>query len=139
MGRPSIEDELLELEHRYWRSMKDKDSATATGLTDFPCIVSGASGVASVDEETYVRLLEGGDWTIEDFTLGDGVAVRQLTEDVAIIAYRIRETLTVDGQPVTLEAADASVWVRRDGRWRCALHTETPTGDPYGRDRNPAP
>ncbi|HRD27283.1 MAG TPA: nuclear transport factor 2 family protein [Caulobacter sp.] len=138
MGSGSIESELLALEHRYWRSMKDRDGATATGLTDFPCIVSGASGVASVDEETYLRLLAGGDWTINEFALGDGVVVRQLTDDVAIIAYRIRESLTVDGEAVTLEAADASVWVRRDGRWRCAMHTETPTGDPYGRDRKAA-
>jgi hypothetical protein len=41
----------------------------------------------------------------------------------------------VDGKAVTLDAADASTWVRRDGRWRCALHTESIQGDPFGRDR----
>jgi len=25
--------------------------------------------------------------------------------------------------------------VRRDGRWRCVLHTEALAGDPFGRDR----
>ena len=29
----------------------------------------------------------------------------------AIIAYKVKESLSVDGEPVTLEAADASVWV----------------------------
>ena len=26
----------------------------------------------------------------------------------------------------------------KDGRWVCALHTESLKGDPYGRDRRPA-
>ena len=41
--------------------------------------------------------------------------------------------MVVDGKPLTLEAYDSSVWVRRDGNWRCAAHTETLAGDPYGR------
>lgn len=50
-------------------------------------------------------------------------------------SYRVHEELTVDGKPVTLDAADASTWVRRNGRWVCALHTEAISGDPFGRDR----
>jgi len=38
----------------------------------------------------------------------------------------------------TLDAADASTWVKKDGRWLCALHTESLIGDPYGRDRRTA-
>ena len=48
---------------------------------------------------------------------------------------RVHEDLTVEGEPVSLDAADASVWVRREGHWRCAMHTESITGDPFGRDR----
>ena len=129
MKSPSLENELLTLEQRYWQSMKDKDTQAAIGLTDYPCIVAGASGVMSVDEAAFSKMLEGGAWTIRDFTLGDDVQVRRLTDDVAIIAYRIRESLTVDGKPVTMEASDASVWVKRDGAWRCALHTESLIGD----------
>jgi len=42
------------------------------------------------------------------------------------------------GKPVTLDAADASTWVKKDGRRLCALHTESLIGDPYGRDRRTA-
>jgi hypothetical protein len=59
-------------------------------------------------------------------------------DDVALVAYKVVEELIVEGKPVTLDAADSSVWVRRDGRWRCALHTESVAGDPFGRDRRPA-
>ena len=61
-----------------------------------------------------------------------------LTDDVAVIASAVREDLTVDGKPLTIKAADASTWVRRNGRWVCALHTESLLGDPFGRDRKSA-
>ena len=61
-----------------------------------------------------------------------------LSEDVAVIAYRVKELLTVDGKPITIDAADSSTWVRRNGQWVCALHTEALIGDPFGRDKQPA-
>jgi hypothetical protein len=36
----------------------------------------------------------------------------------------VKEELKAEGKPLTFEAADASTWVRRDGKWRCA-HTES--------------
>jgi uncharacterized protein DUF4440 len=75
---------------------------------------------------------------LKRFELKDGAQVRSLGDGVAIVAYQVHEELTVDGKPVTLDAADASVWVRRDGRWLCAMHTESIAGDPFGRDRQPS-
>jgi hypothetical protein len=46
----------------------------------------------------------------------------------------VKEEMTVDGKPVTIDAADASTWVRRNGKWRCAMHAESIKGDPFGRD-----
>ena len=69
------------------------------------------------------------------FEIKDGAQVRLLTEDVALVAYQVREEMTVEGKPLTLNAADASVWVRRNGEWKCALHTESIAGDGFGRDR----
>ena len=73
-------------------------------------------------------------YELKDFSVDD-MQVRMLSEDVAIVAYKVREDLKVDGKAVTLEAADASTWVRRNGQWVCALHTESIAGDPFGRDR----
>ena len=135
MATQSLEHELLGLEKQFWQSVMDKDADTANRLTDFPCIVVGAQGVASMDEKTFSKMMDAADYTLEDFSLGDDIQVRRLSDDIAIIAYKAREKLTVENKPINLEAAEASVWVRRDGRWRCALHTESLTGDPYGRDR----
>jgi hypothetical protein len=54
---------------------------------------------------------------------------------VAIVAYTVKERVVVDDETIPIEAHDASVWVRVDGAWRCALHTESLAGDSYGRDR----
>jgi hypothetical protein len=138
MDTQAIKTELMNLERQFWQSMKDKDPTAAVRLTDFPCIVTGAQGVAAVDEKTFGSMMTGGEWTLKNFTLSDDVQVRMLSDDVAIIAYKVHEDLTVEGKPVAFDAADASVWVKRDGQWQCAMHTESLSGDPFGRDRQPS-
>jgi hypothetical protein len=138
MTTPTIEKELLELETRYWEAIKDKDLDTAMQLTDDTCIVTGAQGAASIDRKAFAGMLNSPDWTLNHFEFVGDVIARVVTDDAAIVAYKIREHLTVEGKPLTFEAADASTWVRREGRWLCALHTESIAGDPFGRDRRPA-
>lgn len=131
----TIEQELVALEERYWRALKDKDVSTALELTDDPCIVTGAQGVGRVDKKTYASMMKDATWEIIDFDIGDDVEVRLVSDDVAVLAYRVHEELTVDGAPVSIDAADSSTWVRRNGNWVCTLHTESIAGDPFGRDR----
>jgi uncharacterized protein (TIGR02246 family) len=137
MARESVEAELLKLEKKYWQAMKDKDVDAAIRLTDDPCIITGSQGVARIDRNKLSAMLTSASWTLNEFSVKDDVQVRMVGEDVAILAYQVHEELTVEGKPVALNAADASTWVRRDGRWVCALHTESIAGDPFGRDRQP--
>jgi uncharacterized protein (TIGR02246 family) len=128
-------DDLLALEREYWQAIKDKDPDAVMRLSDDTCIVTGAQGVGKIGRDALAGMIKGAPYTLHSFALGNDAEVRLVTDDVAVIAYKVHEELTVDGKPVTLEAADSSVWVRRDGRWVCALHTESILGDPYGRDR----
>jgi len=137
MTTTTIEKELVELETQYWQAIKNKDVEAAMQLTDDKCIVTGAQGVASIDRQAFAGMLMAPSWTLNAFEFIGEMEARALTDDVAVVAYKVREQLTVDGKHLTLEAADASTWVRRDGRWLCALHTESITGDPFGRDRQP--
>jgi uncharacterized protein (TIGR02246 family) len=134
MPNTTLAKELLDLEKQYWQAMKDKDVDAAMRLTDEECIVAGSQGVARISRQGLSDMLNDAPYTLHSFELKDE-EVCQLQDDVAILAYKVHEELTVDGKPVKLDAADASTWVRRDGRWRCALHTESITGDPFGRDR----
>jgi hypothetical protein len=135
MALENPETELIELERQYWQAIKDKDLETARRLTDFPCIVAGARGVGRIDAESFGRMMSDAGYTLHDFDLKD-VQVRLLADDVVLVAYKVHERLTVGEREVELDAADASTWVRRDGQWRCALHTEALSGDPFGRDRS---
>lgn len=130
----AIEKEILDLEKRFWKTMQDKDIDAALQLTDDPCIVTGAQGVARIDKQTFAKLMTNSTWKLHDFDIKE-VQVQPLSNDVVVIGYKVHEELTVDGQPLTFDAADASTWMRKNGRWLCALHTESLVGDPFGRDR----
>ncbi len=133
----TVEKELLGLEKRYWQALKDKDVDAAVRLTDDPCIVTGAQGAALVRKQTLAAMVKNARYTLHDFDIKDA-QVRLLSDDVAILAYKVHESLTVEGKPVTIDAADASTWVRRNGGWLCALHSESILGDAFGRDRRAA-
>ncbi len=68
-------------------------------------IVAGAKGVGSVDENTFVQIMKSANYTLNRFEIKDE-KIRMLRDDVAVIAYQVREELTVDGKPVTLNASD---------------------------------
>jgi len=135
MAYATTEKQVIELERQYWQAIKDKDIDAAMSMTDDPCIVTGAQGVAEIDHKTFENMMRTAPWTLDAFELGDDMQVRMLGEDVAVVAYKVHEELTVEGKPVTLDAADSSTWVRRGGHWLCVAHTESLSGDPYGRDR----
>jgi uncharacterized protein (TIGR02246 family) len=129
--------ELLELEKRYWQALQDRDGSTAARLSDEPSILAGAQGVSSLDRKTIASMFDSFESELQSYEL-KSPQVRFLTRDVAVVAYTVHEELIVEGKPVALDAADSSTWIRRDGSWCCAVHSESLLGDPFGRDRKPA-
>jgi hypothetical protein len=137
MTKPRAE-ELLEREKEFWNAMKAKDAKGAQRMTDDGCIVVGAQGVMAIDAERMATMTEEGTWWLEQYAFDERNAqVRFLSDDVALVAYKVSEKLVVEGKSLELDANDASVWVRRNGEWLCAMHTESLVGDPFGRDRKP--
>lgn len=135
MPGPIHDEELLTLERQYWQAIQDGDAARSALLSDDPCVITGAQGVSRIDRATLEKMFTGATWKLTGFDLLGAPVVERLTDDVAVIAYTIHEDLLVDGRPLSLEASDSSTWVRRNGRWLCAVHTEALAGDAFGRDR----
>jgi hypothetical protein len=130
------EQELIDVERRFWNAMKEKDAAAATALTDDRCVIVGAQGVPAIDAKTMGALTTDGKWELEQYAFDEQKRqIRFLTDDIAIVAYPVQERVIVEGQTLPVVANDSSVWVRRNGQWRCALHTESLAGDPFGRDK----
>jgi hypothetical protein len=73
-------------------------------------------------------------WTLLDYEIKNA-EVQPLGKDVAVIGYRVHEVVRYEGEELKLDAADASTWMKKNGSWVCALHTESLLGDPFGRDR----
>ena len=136
MRQSTHEQELVDVERRFWNAMKEKDAAAASELTDEQCVIVGAQGVSAIDAQTMAKLTSEGQWELEQYSFDEQKRqIRFLTDDIAIVAYPVRERVIVDGETLPIVANDSSVWVRRDGQWRCALHTESLAGDPFGRDK----
>ena len=131
----TIEAEVVELERQYWQALRDGDEETPARLSDDPCIVSGAQGIASLDEYAVANMQKQLTWKLRSFEIDPNMIVRVIGENVALLAYKVHQELAVDSRRLTFDALDTSTWVRRNGRWRCVLHTEAIAGDPFGRDR----
>lgn len=127
---------MLDVESKFWDAMREKDWEATAALTDENCIVVGAQGVSAIDPKLMAKLTEEGKWELVEYEFDkEKIQVRFLTEDIALIAYPVKEHVVVEGKSLNFTANDASVWVRRDGKWRCAMHTESLQGDPFGRDK----
>ena len=136
MANDGREREVLDLEKRFWDTMKTKDGRTAGQMTDDGCIIVGAQGVSAIDGASMEKMMADGEWELKQYTFDEKNAqVKFIGDDVAIVAYKVNERLVVDGSTLPIDANDSSVWVRRNGEWLCALHTESLAGDPFGRDK----
>ena len=138
MAQPD-EQKIIDLEHKFWRAIVDKDVEGSIAMLAAESIVAGAQGAALLTHDDYRGMARQGDslWQLKSFQLDD-VKVMFPSDDVAVIAYLVTEEMEVEGKPLTLKAADATTWIRQDGEWVAALHTESVLGDPFGRDREAA-
>jgi hypothetical protein len=128
--------EIINVERRFWDAMRAKDGKTAGAMTDDPSIVVGAQGVSAIKPMAMEKMTNEGKWTLESYRFDEAsMQVRFLDANTAITGYHVSEQIVMEGKHLTVEANDASVWVRRNGNWVCALHTESLVGDPFGRDK----
>lgn len=130
--------ELLELEHAFWNAMKVRDGKTASRLADNTALVVGPQGIGDLRRESIGQMIENADWNLERFNIDpDKLNIKMIDDRVAVVAYEVEQKIVVDGRSQILYAYNTSVWVRRVGRWVCAMHAETLAGDRFGRDHTP--
>ena len=133
MSTTTVERELLELEKQYWQAIEAGDFDEALRLTDDPCIVVGASGVSRIDRASFNEMMKNVPWTLQSFEFKGDSETRMIGDDVGVLAYTIHQVMMVDGNQTEFDAAHSSTWLKRNGKWVCAMHTESIAGDPFGR------
>jgi hypothetical protein len=120
----ATKDEIIALEKDYWDAMKRKDGKRTSQLSGKTALTTSARGVASIDKAKMGKMTEDGNWTLESYDFED-VQVITPKEDVAIIAYKVKQKVTMDGKKQELRAADSSTWIRGADGWECHAHSET--------------
>ena len=94
----SQEQELLDVEKKFWDAMKTKDAQAAGDMTDDGCIIVGAQGVSAIDAKSMAKMTTEGKWDLKQYSFDEkSTQVRFLTDDIAIVAYKVSETV-VDGR-----------------------------------------
>lgn len=120
-----MKTKILELEKKYWKGMEDHDFEAVRRLTRFPCIVAGKEGVRSVDEVSFRKMFDSGQNVPMKVLEISGVETQAIGENAAVIAYIIGFEHTIEGEKSSGICACSSSWVRENGEWLCAMHTES--------------
>jgi uncharacterized protein DUF4440 len=117
-------EEIVALEKEYWNAIKRKDGKRTSQLSGKVALTTSARGVTSIPKAKMGEMTEEGKWTLESYEFDDVEVVVPAT-DVAIIAYTVKQNVTMDGKKQELHAADTSTWVRGTEGWECHAHSET--------------
>jgi limonene-1,2-epoxide hydrolase len=64
-------DDILDLERRFWNTMRDKDGAAAARMTATPCVLVGAQGVSAIDPASMTQMMQHGQWTLKRYAFDD--------------------------------------------------------------------
>ena len=120
-------NDLIALEKKFWQSMVDEDTDTALSMLDEPALMVSSHGAMQFDHAAYRRMAEQGAMVIKSFELSD-MNVLFPSADMAVLTYRVKQAMAQRGKSDEMkqDMADSWVWARKDGRWRCVMHTDTP-------------
>jgi ketosteroid isomerase-like protein len=129
----AAEDEVITLETAYWDAMQANDLDTSLALTYEPCIVTGAQGPATFDHAAMTKMNQEKTWVLKNYTI-DNMNVLAPSNDVVVTGYKVKLDMEVEGKSMSKDFAESSTWVKQDGKWLCVQHSESPIGDPFGRD-----
>ena len=115
--------ELIALEEEGWRALSDgPEAATAfyERVLDDAVVMLLPGGLRLDDRATVIGSLAGPPWASYDL---ESPRVLPLGEDAAAVTYGV--VARRDGA-APYSALMSSLYVRRGGRWRLALHQQTP-------------
>jgi len=93
MPEGPIEAQLIECEKQYWNAIKNRDVQAAMRLTDDPCLVTGAQGIARISQmqllQPFVGLLAA--WALLGEHIGWlEVAFAALVVALVALGWRMR-------------------------------------------------
>lgn len=120
----ATKEEIVTLEKDYWNAIQRKDGQRTSQLSGKVALTTSPRGVTVIPKSKMGEMTEEGRWTLDAYEF-EAVEVVAPKEDVAIIAYTVKQKVTMDGKQQEMRAADTSTWIRGAGGWECHAHSET--------------
>jgi len=115
---------IVDLETRFWKALVEKDTAKAAAMIADECLITGPSGAMRINPNKYTQMMQDGQWSLDTFEFSD-LKVIFPAEDTAVVAYKVHQRGELKGEPMDMQCADSTAWVKDGRAWKCALHTET--------------
>jgi ketosteroid isomerase-like protein len=129
MDKSGRHAEIERLERAFWQSLVERDADVATGLLADQALMVSSHGTTRFDPAQYTKMLQDPKHGLLEYTLSD-MDVLFPSDDLAIATYRARQKMEMDGRQLEQDVVDSSTWVKVDGAWKCAAHTETQATPP---------
>jgi hypothetical protein len=116
--------EIERLERAFWQSLVDGEPKVASAMLTGTALMVGPHGAMSFDPPAYEKMAADPKSRVLDYRFSD-FDVLFPREDVAIATYKAWQQFTRKGETIEQDVVDSSTWVRLDGAWKCASHTES--------------
>jgi hypothetical protein len=120
-------DTIIALEKKFWQSMVDGDADTAISMLSEPSLMVTPMGATKFDHAFYRKMAEEGPVVIQSFELSNVECVCP-NDSTAVVTYHVKQKIAQRGQKngEIQEMNDTTTWIKKDNRWQCVMHTETP-------------
>lgn len=125
MQRADIE----KLEKAFWDSMIHGRPEVATEMLTEPAMMVSSHGVNKFDHAAYTKMANDDRYKLVDYQMTD-LDVVFPRDDAAVASYRVNQKMEMKGKEVQTDVYGTSTWLKVDGQWRCALHTESLVAEP---------
>jgi hypothetical protein len=114
-GRP-----ILDFEKSFWEAMKQHDRASIEGLTADNYMMVMEDGIYSSSGRDLAQMLTSREFDVRAYEIAESDAQTcMVTDDVAIVAYRVHNEFGRNGDYKTRDSYNMSVWKRDGDTWRC--------------------
>lgn len=128
-------DALVTLEKSAYEAWKSKDAKFWDTFLSDKFVGWGSSG--RLDKTSATKEYTGADCEIKSYALSDE-QMNPLSDDAALITYKVTVDGTCGGQKLPANSWVASVYVRDNGNWKAAFHAQAPIVDPKAAPAKPA-
>jgi uncharacterized protein (TIGR02246 family) len=114
----AVSAEIISVEGDWTRAIVSNDAERIAGFMADDWVIVSDSGVTS--RERFLAVLQSGELTHSAMAPA-GIGRVRVYGDAAVVTARVTSTAHYRGQLLGADEWTTDVFVRRDGRWLCAL------------------